>query len=146
MYISTEDVFPSRRLQQLIPPFVMKHKHHLPSRWNASDNIFVEHAAHVVCGLMQHPGWFNSFTPELKTSPGLLKRNCISEVGRIWSIKIIFHLSKLWKAKFSLLWDAIFLVRLEEEFHIDHSDIFIPFPQYPSLSTFAAMIQFSVWK
>ena len=36
-------------------------------------------------------------------------------------IKIIFHLSKLWKAKFSLLCDVIFLVRLEGKFDIDHS-------------------------
>ena len=36
-------------------------------------------------------------------------------------IKIIFHLSKLWKAKFSLLCDVIFLVRLQGKFDIDHS-------------------------
>ena len=36
-------------------------------------------------------------------------------------IKIIFHLSKLWKAKFSLLCDVIFLVGLEGKFDIDHS-------------------------
>ena len=36
-------------------------------------------------------------------------------------IKIIFHLSKLWKAKFSLLCDVVFLVGLEGKFDIDHS-------------------------
>ena len=53
-------------------------------------------------------------------SPNLLKRKCISKVVRI-CIKIIFHLSKLWKAKFSLLCDVIFLVGLERKFDIDHS-------------------------
>ena len=32
---------------------------------------------------------------------------------------IIFHLSKLWKAKFSILCDVIFLVRMQEKFDID---------------------------
>ena len=34
---------------------------------------------------------------------------------------IIFHLSKLWKAKFFILCDVIFLVRLQGGFDIDHS-------------------------
>ena len=34
---------------------------------------------------------------------------------------IILHLSKLWKAKFFILCDVIFLVRLQEKFDIDHS-------------------------
>ena len=53
-------------------------------------------------------------------SPNLLKRKCTSEVARICII-IIFHLSKLWKAKFSILCDVIFLVGLEGKFDIDHS-------------------------
>ena len=53
-------------------------------------------------------------------SPNLLKRKCISEVARIGSI-IIFHLSKLWKAKFSILFDVIFLLRLQGKFDIDQS-------------------------
>ena len=48
------------------------------------------------------------------------KKKCISEVVRIGSI-IIFHLSKLWKTKFSTLRDAIFLLRLQGKFEIDHS-------------------------
>ena len=39
--------------------------------------------------------------------------------NKIGSI-IIFHLSKLWKARFFILCDAIFLVRLQEKFEIDH--------------------------
>ena len=35
---------------------------------------------------------------------------------------IIFHLSKLWKAQFSILCDVIFLVRLQEKFDIDHCE------------------------
>ena len=53
-------------------------------------------------------------------SPNLLSRKCISEVGRIGSI-IIFHLSKLWKAKFFILCDVIFLVRPQGRFEIGHS-------------------------
>ena len=34
---------------------------------------------------------------------------------------MIFHLSKLWKAKFSILYDVIFLVRLQGKFEIGHS-------------------------
>ena len=37
-------------------------------------------------------------------------------------IKIIFHLSKLWKAKFSLLCDVIFLLRLQGNFDIDPTE------------------------
>ena len=48
------------------------------------------------------------------------KEKCKSEVVRIGSI-IIFHLSKLWKAKFFILCDVIFLVRLQGKFEIDHS-------------------------
>ena len=47
------------------------------------------------------------------------KEKCISEVVRIVSI-IIFHLSKVWKAKFFILCDVIFLVRLQGKFDIDH--------------------------
>ena len=44
----------------------------------------------------------------------------MSDAVRIGSI-IIFHLSKLGKAKFFLLCDVIFLVRLQGKFDIDHS-------------------------
>ena len=44
---------------------------------------------------------------------------CMCEVGRIASI-IIFHLSKLWKAKFFILCGVIFVVRLQGKFDIDH--------------------------
>ena len=39
---------------------------------------------------------------------------------RIGSI-IIFHLSKLWKAKFLIMFDVILLVRPQRKFDIDHS-------------------------
>ena len=48
------------------------------------------------------------------------KEKYTREAGRIGSI-IIFHLSKLWKAKFFILYDVIFLVRLPGKFEIDHS-------------------------
>ena len=65
---------------------------------------------------------FNYFTPKLKKYilPTFLKRNVWSEVVRSGS-KIIFHLSKLWKAKFFILCDVIFLVRPQGKFETDHS-------------------------
>ena len=47
-------------------------------------------------------------------------RKCIHEVARIGHI-VISHQSKLWKAKFSILCDVIFLVRLQGKFDIEHS-------------------------
>ena len=47
------------------------------------------------------------------------QEKCISEVVRIGII--FYHPSKLWKAKFFILCDVIFLVRLQEKFEIDHS-------------------------
>ena len=45
-----------------------------------------------------------------------------TQVSSMSSINIIiFHLSKLWKAKFFILCGAIFLVRLRGKFEIDHS-------------------------
>ena len=74
---------------------------------------------------VQRPDWCIVAKPlhsqaQKVISPNLLSRKCISEVGRIGSI-IIFHLSKLWKAKFFILCDVIFLVRLQGKFEIDHS-------------------------
>ena len=43
----------------------------------------------------------------------------ISDIVRISSI-IIFHLSKLWKAKFSIVCDVVYLVKMEEKFEYDH--------------------------
>ena len=48
------------------------------------------------------------------------KEKCISEAVRIGSI-IIFHLSKLWKPKFFILRDVMYLVGLQGKFEIDHS-------------------------
>ena len=48
------------------------------------------------------------------------QEKCMGEVVRIGS-EIIFDLSKLWKAKFFILRDVIFLVRLQGKFEIDHS-------------------------
>ena len=53
-------------------------------------------------------------------SPNLPKEKCMGERVRIGSV-IIFHLTKLWKAKFSILCDVIFLVRLQGKLEIDHS-------------------------
>ena len=50
----------------------------------------------------------------------LFKEKCVSYVVWIGSV-ILFYLSKLWKAKFSILCDEIFLVRLQGKFDIDHS-------------------------
>ena len=45
VYISTEDVFPTRRLQQLTTSFSQQHS---LSAKHFSDNIFVEHVATIV--------------------------------------------------------------------------------------------------
>ena len=61
----------------------------------------------------------NSQVQKVK-SPISMKEKCISRVVRSGSI-IIFHLSKLWKAKFFILCNVIFLARLQEKVDIDHS-------------------------
>ena len=49
VYISTEDVFPSKRLHQLTQCFTKSQVLHPSScRLNLNDNIFIEHAADVV--------------------------------------------------------------------------------------------------
>lgn len=48
VYISTEDVFPSKRLHQLTQCFARYHTSHSAMKVNFSDNIFIEHAADVV--------------------------------------------------------------------------------------------------
>ena len=64
----------------------------------------------------------NPFTPKfsINTFSRLFKEICISEAGRIGSITI-FHRSKLWKAKFSILCDVILVVGLQGNFNSDHS-------------------------
>ena len=52
-------------------------------------------------------------------SPNLPKEKCINEV--VTGSIIIFHLSKLWKVKFSILCDVLFLVRMQGKFEIEHS-------------------------
>ena len=65
---------------------------------------------------------FNPFTPKLKKvhSPSPSREKCISDVVRI-GIIIICQLGKLWKAKFSILCDEMFMAKLQGEFDIDHS-------------------------
>ena len=53
-------------------------------------------------------------------SPKLLKRKCIGDEVRIGSV-IIIQLSELWKAKFFILCDLVFLVRVQAKLGIDHS-------------------------
>ena len=88
-----------------------------------------------LCNILQVLKWLIWFTDQTFTSSTLSlsllssksvfsqpfkKSNCMSDVARICS-RTIFDLSKLWKAKFSLLCDVILLVRLQEKFDIDHS-------------------------
>ena len=60
-----------------------------------------------------------SLTPSSKYT--LSQRSMYKWGGANWYTKIIFHLSKLWKAKFFILCDVVFLVRLQGKFEIDHS-------------------------
>ena len=64
----------------------------------------------------------NFFTPNFKDYilPTFKKRCIRDAVVRIGSITI-FHLSKLWKAKFLILCDVIFLVRPQDKFEINQS-------------------------
>ena len=62
---------------------------------------------------------FHSWAQKVYSS-NLSKSNCMSDVARICST-ITFNLSKLWKVKFSILCDVIFLVILQGNFDIDHS-------------------------
>ena len=68
--------------------------------------------------------WFGRTLATIRGSPLTLSlpssKSTFSHVVPIGST-IIFHLSKLWKAKFSILCDVIFLVRLQGKFDIDHS-------------------------
>ena len=74
-----------------------------------------------ICSAPLHPVSSGSFTSKFNKvhSPNLFKERCISEVVRIGSI-IIRRLIKLWKAKFFIRCDVIFVVRLQEKFGIDH--------------------------
>ena len=71
------------------------------------------------CGFRTTRHYNSPFTPKFKKYIlSTFQRKMYSEVVRTGSI-IIFPLNKLWKAKFSLLCDVIFLVRLQEKFEID---------------------------
>ena len=68
--------------------------------------------------------WPYQLTPSLPSSNSTFfhpfTEKCIGEIIRFGCI-IIFHLSKRWKAKFSILCDVVFLVRPQGKFEIDHS-------------------------
>ena len=74
-------------------------------------------------------GWISASAPQdyltlsLQSSKSIfserLKKICINEVVKIGGITN--HLSKLWKAKFFILCNAIFLMRLQGKFETDHS-------------------------
>ena len=65
------------------------------------------------CKLLRFVCSFTPLTPSSKSeSSQPFKEKCMSDAVRIGSI-IIFHLSKLWKAKFFILCDVIFLARLQ---------------------------------
>ena len=83
----------------------------------------------IVVGLKTAPNSITSIKNITFSQPSFNVK-CMSEVMRICSIKI-FHLSKLWKAKFFVLCDVIFLVRLQGKFEIDHSWEF-PFTPFHS--------------
>ena len=64
----------------------------------------------------------------------------MSDVARICSI-ITFHLSKLWKARFSILCDVIFLVRLQGEFW--HWSLFVSTLKQPIEAGDAVEVKYS---
>ena len=80
------------------------------SKWSHDELV-----ASLVAILSEPDTARTNFVNQKVHSPNLLKRRYISEVARICII-IIFHMSKLWKVKFSLLCDVIFQVGLQEKF------------------------------
>ena len=81
-----------------------------PSSWTIAQ--FIQHRSPLdPCSIRTLP---LSLLSSESTFSQHLKDKCISEVVRIGSI-IIFHLSKLWRAKFFILCDVIFLVKLQGE-------------------------------
>ena len=54
-------------------------------------------------------------------SPKLLRMYKLSSENWWYRMIIFFHLSKLWKSKFFMLCDVIFLVKLQEKSKSDHS-------------------------
>ena len=83
-------------------------------RYNCSE---LRSAAQNVTQVRTRP--FQYHQVKIVYSPNLLKRKYISEVVRIGIF--IFHLSRLWKGKFFILCDVIFLMMLQEKCGIDHS-------------------------
>ena len=85
----------------------------IPQEMANAGMSFIEHPEYCYIPSRSGHVHFNPFTPKLKNvnSPNLWKRNVWREVVRIGGI-IIFHPSKLWKSKFFILRDVIFLVRL----------------------------------
>lgn len=52
MYISTEDVFPSKRLHQLAKTILFRYTDYTLGHLKFEDNIFVEHIADYVCSML----------------------------------------------------------------------------------------------
>ena len=65
-------------------------------------------------------GWALSLPSSRGKFSQPFQEKCISKVVRIDGI-MNFHLSKLWKAKFSIPCGVIFLVRLQRKFEVNHS-------------------------
>ena len=106
-------------------------KPHLRACWWALDATWDEGHGEVRTTRQQHtsenlcPPCMRSLKPfhsqvQKYILPTLKREMYICEVVRIGKL-IISHLSELRKAKFFILCDVIFLVRLQEKFEIDHS-------------------------
>ena len=76
----------------------------------------------IISSMTMAWAFFNPFSPKLKKCilPNFKKQSYERCSKNLYSI-ITFHLSKLCKVKFSILCDVIFLVRLQGNFDIDHS-------------------------
>ena len=81
-------------------------------------------------------------------SRNLLKRDVYVRQWEFGSM-IVFHLSKLWKANFFILCDAIFLVRLQGKFEIDFtlgSERVKSRRYYSSSTTVTSVVNLQGWK
>ena len=104
VYISTEDVFPSKRLHQLTQCFSKDQASH-PSavKINFSDNVFIEHSADLVSPKINNINQLNNMALEIY----LLSCNWFQNVNLRGIECNIRDFARLWDLGFKI-WDQVF--------------------------------------
>ena len=102
-------IYPSKPCQAFVHSSIYIDVSHDNSSWKLM-RISLINLTWLCCTDQSLGSWTqsNPFTPKFTkyNLPTVVKRRCVSQVGRIGSI-IMFHLSKRWKVKFSILCDVI---------------------------------------